>query len=507
MSSLNDVSSLLRIAIATLGLAVATAVGVLVGESNWAPLIAISSVILVASLSQFTVHNFVSICLALVVLDLWMAPTGFKISPMEQIGAVAAFCYILVCWRRSFNPDAPSAFLALESFHFFRTTTLVAAAYAIAHFIYNFFQPYDELAFGWRGATKAYYQTFGAFLLVMLLANSKLLLPLGQRRSITLLRIFLVGLVIGTVVAVLRSFTIGVAPEEGLSREDYADLVRVFTIPVLNAHDNLFTMRTLGPAAALVGAVFFFSRPTGLAPLLPLSIMTMGFIGSVFSGGRAAILFCIVFLFAAVLRSGKVLLCFSLGGLLTIIVALILMVPSSMLKETPYFFQRSISYLKPDFANQATDGIQGSSDYRWRFFHYAWDQYTSGDARVILLGRSVGQMDSVDVLSFIINNEQAQMEFAVRRLSTHNGLTDLLLGWGLIGYLLNVAMCISCCVMLFSYLRRFRQRSHGACWIFSAAVFMAFWLVYTHIGGSFVWPLAIVFVLIALSQTDGLEKP
>jgi len=97
------------------------------------------------------------------------------------------------------------------------------------------------------------------------------------------------------------------------------------------------------------------------------------------------------------------------------------------------------------------------------------------------------------------------MEFAVRRLSTHNGLTDLLLGWGLIGYLLNVAMCISCFVMLFSYLRRFRQRSHGACWIFSAAVFMAFWLVYTHIGGSFVWPLAIVFVLIAMSQTDGLE--
>jgi hypothetical protein len=118
----------------------------------------------------------------------------------------------------------------------------------------------------------------------------------------------------------------------------------------------------------------------------------------------------------------------------------------------------------------------------------------------------VGQMDSIDVLSILLANELAQMEFAVRRLATHNGLTDFLLGWGLFGYLLNVAMVIACIIMLFSYSKRFKSRSHGDCWVFSAAVFLSFWLIYTHIGGTFVWALAIVFVLVALSQTDGLRK-
>lgn len=124
---------------------------------------------------------------------------------------------------------------------------------------------------------------------------------------------------------------------------------------------------------------------------------------------------------------------------------------------------------------------------------------------MILFGRSVGQMDGVDVLSFVLYNEMAQMEFAVRRLGTHNGLTDLLLGWGLVGYLLNICMALSCIVLLFRYSKLFERNSHGACWIFSAAIFMTFWIAYTHVGGAFVWPLAIVLVLIGLAQIDGLE--
>jgi hypothetical protein len=113
----------------------------------------------------------------------------------------------------------------------------------------------------------------------------------------------------------------------------------------------------------------------------------------------------------------------------------------------------------------------------------------------------------VDVMSFVLFNDLAQMEFAIRRLATHNGLTDFLLGWGFFGYLLNLLMCVTCIIMLFSYGRNFNKNTHGSCWLFIAAVFLLFWLVYTHVGGSFVWPLAIVFVLLALSQTDGLLKP
>ncbi len=478
--------------------------GFLVGESNLAPLIAISCAIVIASLSQFTVRNLIGICLALGALDFWMAPTGFKVSPMEQMGVVAAFCYMLVCWRRGFNPDAPMAFTGLKSFRFFQSVTLVAAAYAFCHFVYNYFSPYDELAFGWRGASKAYTQAFGAFLMIIFLVRARLLFPIGEKRSIILLRVFLATLIVAVIIAVVRSMTMGADPDPGLSREDQADLMRVVTIPFLNAHDSVYTLRTLGPAAVLVGATFFFSRPPRLGPVLPLALMTFGLIGSVFSAGRAAVLFCFGFALIAVVRSGRGMLGLAMCGLLSIVASLLLVAPTSLLKETPWHFQRSIAWLRPDMRTNATEGIQSSSDMRWRYFDFAWDQYSSGDARMILFGRSVGQMDSVDVLSFVLYNELAQMEFAVRRLATHNGLTDFLLGWGLVGYVLIVAMSISCCIMLFSYLRQFRHNSHGACWMFSAAAFMAFWLIYTHIGGSFVWPLAIALVLVALSQTDGL---
>jgi hypothetical protein len=186
--------------------------------------------------------------------------------------------------------------------------------------------------------------------------------------------------------------------------------------------------------------------------------------------------------------------------------AVIIILPESALKESPWHVQRSIGWFRPDLRSQATEGIEGSSDMRWRYFKFAWEHYTSGDPRMILFGRSVGQMDGVDVLSFTLYNEGAQMEFAVRRLGTHNGLTDFLLGWGLFGYLLNVTMCLSCIVLLLRYSSLFARNSHGACWTFVASSFLLFWLVYTHVGGAFVWPLAIGLVLISLAQTDGLKS-
>jgi hypothetical protein len=506
MNPLNDVSSFIRVAMILLGLAAATFIGLLVGESNWTALTLITSLVVLTSVTQFTVRHLVAICLALGVLDFWMAPAGFKISPMEQMGIVTAFCYLLVCWRRNFNLNAPINFTHFKSFIFFQNITLVAAVYALSHFIYNYFAPYEELAFGWRGASKAYAQTFGAFLMIVFLIRARLLFPLGQKRSITLLRVLLATLIISVIIAIVRSITIGADPDTSLSREDQADLMRVVTIPFLNAHDSVYTLRTLGPAAVLIGATFFFSRPPTLGPILPLALMTFGLIGSIFSAGRAAVIFCFGFTLIAVVRSGRGLMGLAMCGLLFVVVALLVISPTSLLKETPWHFQRSIAWLRPDMRTSATEGIQSSSDMRWRYFNFAWDQYTSGDARMILFGRSVGQMDSVDVLSFVLYNELAQMEFAVRRLATHNGLTDFLLGWGLIGYGLIIAISISCCIMLYSYLRHFRHNSHGACWLFSAATFMSFWLIYTHIGGSFVWPLAIALVLVALSQTDGLIK-
>jgi hypothetical protein len=501
-----DASAIVRVSLLLLGLLVALFLGVLVGESNWTVLSAIVALILIASVAQFTVRHLLAICLALVTLDFWMAPTGFRISPMEQTGIVAAFAWLLVSWRRHYNTGSPSAFLQLHSWRFFQNVVLVAAVYALAHFIYNLVDPYDDLAFGWKGASKAYSQTFGAFLMIVFLVRARLLFPIRASASVTLLWLLLATLIIGTVIGTARALLQGPEQEMGLSMEEKSELLRLFLIPGLNAHDNVYTLRQLGPAAVLIGSTFFFCRPRNLGPFLPIAITSIGFFACMVSAGRASLAFAFTFVAAAMFRAKRGDLAFAVVGVFVILVSVILILPVSTLRESPWHVQRSIGWFRPDLRTQATEGIEDSSDMRWRYFKFAWEHYSSGDTRMILFGRSVGQMDGVDVLSFVLYNELAQMEFAVRRLGTHNGLTDFLLGWGLLGYLFNICMAVSCIVLLFSYSKLFESNSHGGCWLFSAGVFMTFWVAYTHVGGAFVWPLAIVLVLISLAQTSGLKS-
>jgi len=502
-----DTSIVVRASLLLLGLIIAVFVGILIGESDWSVLAAIGALLVLATLAQFTVRNLVGICLGIATLDYWMAPTGFKIGPMEQVGIVAVFAWLLVCWRRHFNPLAPIEFTKLKSWRFFQNVVFVAAAYALGHFVYNYINPYDELAFGWKGATKSYAQTFGAFIMIVFLSRAKLLFPIDAKRSKHLLLVFLIFLTICLGVGIGRAIIIGPEMETGLSMQEKSELDRLFLIPGLNAHENIYTLRQLGPAAVLIGTTFFFARPAQMGSFLPLAIAVLGFLGCLVSAGRASILFAVIFALVAMIRSKNGPLAFAVGGAFAIAVAIVFVIPTSYLKSSPYSVQRSVGLVRPDLRTQATEGIDASSEWRSNYFKFAWDHYSSGDARMILFGRSVGQMDSIDFLSYLLANENAQMEFAVRRLSTHNGLTDYLLGWGLFGYLLNMTMTISCIIMLFCYLTKFARKTHGSCWIFCSAMFLTFWLLYTHFGGSFVWPLAVVFVLVALSQTDGLLRP
>jgi hypothetical protein len=500
-----DASAIVRGSLLLLGLIVALFFGILIGEANWTALTAIGAFLVIATIAQFTVRHLIAICLVLVTLDLWMAPVGFKISPLEQIGIVTMFCWLMVWWRRNFNPVAPTAFMELGSWRFFQLIVNIGAAYAVAHFIYNMVNPYDELAFGWKGATKTYLQTFGAFFLLVFIVRTRLLFSIDAKHSLVLLRIFLVAVTTSVSIGIGRAIVLGPEIETGLSLEEKSEIWKLFTVPGLNAYDNVYTLRQLGPAAVLVGSMFFFSRPRNLGPLLPATIMFLGFLGSLLSAGRASLVIAVAFLLASMLRSRTKAAVFAVVGFIVILIASVLILPTSLLKEAPWTFQRSIGWLRPDLQTQATLGIEGSSNMRWDYFKFSWNYYTSGDLRLLLFGRSAGQMDSIDVTSFMLYNEPAKMEFAVRRLVTHNGMTDFLIGWGFIGYILNVTMCVACIAMLYQYLSMFSRSSYSECWIFSALMFLLYWLVYTHIGGAFVWPLALGFVIVALAQTDGLN--
>lgn len=504
MSHYLHVSLLIRSLLTVVGLAAACVVGMMVGEEQWGLLSGAAALLFLASVSHVAVRNLVAISLVLVTLDLWMRPTGFKLSPMEQVGILLMLGLVLISWQRGFNRNAPRAYLEMRPFKIFRNVVLVASLYAVVHLLYNSFDPYEELAFGWKGASKAYSQVFGVFLAVVIVASSRLLFPVDARRSKFLLVAFLISVFFSVSVGVVRAILMGPEIAMGLSYEEAVESERLFTIPIINAWDSLYTLRILGPGAVLVGCVFLFSGPPGLGAGLPVMLVGLGALGSLVSGGRAALIFSAIMIVVAMVYGKRIALACAMAGLTAITAAVLLVIPSSLLREAPWTVQRSVGLLRPDLRTQATAFIEGSSDMRWQYFLAAWRYYTAGDARLLLSGRSVGEMDSSDMLAMVLKDEKAGIEFAIRRLVTHNGLTDFLLGWGLVGYSLIMAMSISCCLMLVAYMKRFRHKSHGSCWIFIAVTMMIFWLVYTHFGGTFIWPIVIVLVLVALSQTDGL---
>ncbi len=481
--------------------------GGLIVDENYITLGIIALIPIVISVINYTRKYLLEACLVVATLDLWMAPIGFKTSSFEQILLMISLAWCISFWHKKSNLNASYVHQELFSFTLFKGMTILACFYAVIHFLFNMQYPYEPLAFGFNGAIKTYLQFFGPFVLILFAFWTNMIHPQTARDSSRLLKLFLLSIVVVFLTKLLMIIRFGdILSSGGMTSNEKMQAIRSFYIPVLNIWDSTYTLRTLGPAAVLIGSIFYFNKPYRVKKNIPFLIIIIGFTGSAISGGRAVIVISTILFIIVLLRVGNIkaliLLLFSFLIALLSLMAL----PLSLLEKSPYHLQRSLGFLRPDLMTEATLGIKGSSNMRIDYFTYAWTYYSSGDMRLLLTGRSVGEMDSQDEKSILNYDENARLFFAIRRLATHNGLTDALLGWGLVGYIMSLGMWISCAAMLHCLNKKFIKGSHGDCWSFAAIVFYIYWIIYSHIGGSNVWMLCVCFILIALAQTDGLKS-
>lgn len=465
----------------------------------------IAVILIVLGLLGFARKQLLAIGLLTAVLDFWAAPIGFKTSAMEQTFALAILVWITVAWRTEIQTHQFKPYVELNAYRFFRFAVIASCSYAALHFFFNKNFPYESLAFSLTGASKTYLQVFGPFLMIVILMDSGIIRPGTAKSSLFLLRVFAFGLYVLLSLKLFHVIRFGTSLSEGLGLIEKAEAMRAFTIPVLNVWDNIYSLRSLGPAAALVGATFLFAAKPFSNKLLAAIIMIGGLAGTIMGAGRASLAFGVLFIMLAAAHAGRRLEVFMATAFVALTLAISLALPASVIEQLPWHVQRSIGMLRPDVKTSATMSIQGSSDMRIRYFKYAWEYWSEGTMRLLLLGRSVSGMDATDAQSFQLGNESAVMFFAIRRLATHSGLTDMLIGFGFLGYLLSILVWIGLFWTLSSFGREFVRGSHGDCWNFIAKVFFAWWAIYSQIAGSFVWPLAIWFCIAALNQTDGLK--
>lgn len=483
---------------------IAIYLGIVVADENYLLLGLITAAIFAAIAMGLAHKHLLTIGLTLAILDLWIAPLGFKTSSMEQSGIIAFSLWLLIFWRKDFNSDAPASFRKSNLYGVFTASTVIAFLYVGMHFVYNMWYPYESNAFGWKGASKAYLQAFGPLLMIVVIMASRILLPLDAKRSKTLFFVFFLAYVVSLIVKCAYLLKSGPLDGEVLSLTEKSEMSRTFYIPVLNIWDSYYTLRTAAPAATLVGATCYFCGKMPKIRLVSFLLMSLGLIGSLISGGRATLLFSLAFIAAALIHSGRKVETFIASILLAALLSILFLLPTSVLQNMPWQVQRSVAMVRSDLKTQAADSIKGSTDMREDYFLYAWNYWRSGDFRLLLTGRSVGSMEAQDIQMFQASDPNV-IFFAIRRIATHNGLTDMLIGWGALGYLLALISWIFCFLMLNSYNTRFVAGSWGDCWVFIGKIFFAFWLIYTHIGGGFIWPLCIWLILIALAQTDGFK--
>jgi len=475
--------------------------GATIGETNVFALkilIALMAMILAVIISN---KYLVFIAIIIATLDLWAAPLGFKTQPLEQIIGLSGLLFIAVVWHRSKLASDPYSFEGMHSYSIFRVLTYIACVYAGLHFLYNMFFPYALQNFGIQGASKTYLQVYGGFLLIILGFHFQLFRKIEEKSSIMLFYCFCASFLCLSIIHAIGTIRYGLAPLEQLDAETVSNLRKAFHVPVLEVWNNFFTMRIMGPIASMICSVMLFFPINRKVSIISFITLLFSVGGSAASGGRASIIFSIGFIILVAFISNKKAIGIAITGALILCTSILLVLPASMIEMFPWNVQRSIALIRPNDLQAGRASILHSSQERQRWFDAAIHYWSSGDMRLLLTGHSVTSMDQRDHYAFAMRDNQARLQFGIRRLATHNVISDLLLGWGIIGYLLNISVWISCIFFLFN-LRRLQSGSQmSRNWTLGAILGLSFYVAYSHLGGSWIWPICIVFTITAMAHT------
>src|SRR5262249_19813977 len=108
--------------------------------------------------------------------------------------------------------------------------------------------------------------------------------------------------------------------------------------------------------------------------------------------------------------------------------------------QAPNFVRRSLNwaYFGQERAETA-EMIRGSTEWRTRLFFRALDEWRSDD-RIFWFGRATYQFGTGDWFAMKIYGEEGMLDSSLRRGATHNLITDLLVIFGIIGFVLYVLL-------------------------------------------------------------------
>jgi hypothetical protein len=385
----------------------------------------ILGIVFVTHLHRYFWH----ISLFLIFFNFIYRPTGFAFGGLELSCALGCRCYRHLCVAEA-RHDWPTAcrIRLLVPCRDFSSRGLL---YIGGHMLYTKMNPYSPADFSLNNALKSYFPLCAPYFLLFYFSVAPSGVTTTRSSFWTICKLCLIGLVINV----------------GLRLYEFAAGVEYVAIPGINAINNLYTLRGVGPLAMLLGTVGLFSRHTTNLPTsrwwISWLLLSFGTLGALISGGRAAVVLGLAFvLLALYCRRKYSLLGVALGAALFGVLAANLF--SGWVNNDAHpLVRRSLQWVLLQKSHESMTSIEGSSDWRAELFRRTIAEWNS-DPRIFWFGRATFSYGSDDEVALMrVGGYEALLETAQRRGATHNLLSDLLIAYGLVGCVLHFALYLS----------------------------------------------------------------
>ncbi len=307
--------------------------------------------------------------------------------------------------------------------------------FGVFSFVVNKIMPYSGGDYATKNMLKGYFDGFvpALFLFVALLFPYSF--RISEKVIPTVITMFLIGSSIN-LAHLAYLYSQGYGGSDILLSNDDASM---FYIPLINATFGAMTLRGIGPLAVLL-SFMILSYPGVLSvrsrylKIAAICLLGVGLLGSVMSGGRAAVLQSLFYLVLVAVIYRRIFLVFGAMMAFVVVVVVANIFSSYINNKAPTFVARPLQYVMIE-KGRAMTTIENSSDYRTELFLAGIEEWQSAP-RITLIGRSVYVPLDLDQQKRYLGDLGAFLTVNLASATCHALLPSVLVQYGIVGTVL-----------------------------------------------------------------------
>lgn len=364
---------------------------------------------------------------------------------------------------------------------------ILLSLYGGGTFLLNLTFPYSPPDYALKTSLKAYFECYASMFVTLWLLSGPFVFKMKTSWPKVLIAVIAFA-VVGNTIARGSLYLQGFQAADGLSSGGLDDYF--LNVPIINMQAGIYTLRALTPLAVVILTMLLTSsewwrQQSFVIKMTVISSIIIALVGAAFSGGRATFPFCIGLIGMACLVRKKIGLIMISGVASLFLIAGVNVFAEKINRDAPFYIARSLQLVMLDKGDTYRT-VKGSQRVRDEAFDQALIEWKK-DARSFVIGRSVFSITAEEAL--YVNQKLGNEGFAINAMKsgrTHNLMTDLLLQYGVIGFILYMTSYLSVIIYIVKLARRIPSDQPALQALVGAvAIYLPFICIYQLLGGQY----------------------